>query len=1340
MSPRIELLARCLGLSVLCLGLSLGCGDGGVPPQPPPVKGVVDAAASKVAVDRSTGVLPDGHDVAVVTVTVLGKDGSPLAGRPVTVAVEGEGASVAVAAQATAANGEAQARVASTVAGVKTVRASVKDVDGAQVSLTATATVEFVAAPSIRKLVFREALPDGVAGVPLSGLEVAIQDASGAVVPDNATEVTLALGSGGIVLPEGLLKVTTVAGVARFPNVVLERAGANYHFMASAPGFEPAASTFFTVAPGAPVTVGLSTPLETAVAGVAQDLQVTVQDAYSNTVTHYTGTVKLTSTDLAATMPAAHAFTAADAGQYTFTGITFRTAGTHELQIKDGTSAISNAFNVKVSAGPLAKLLMSDFKVPVNAGASLDLTVALTDAFGNARQDFTGTVHFTSSDALAVLPPDAVFTPADQGQKRLTGLVFKTAGTQTLTGVDTANAALTTTVDADVRSLAAASFEVIAGAGPFVAGNALSYELVARDVYGNVAKGYTSTVVFTSTDAQAVLPGAFTFTLADEGRHTFSVELRTVGDQEVVATDVAAGALQGTHTYSIVPAVLDRVAFVSAPVTGNVREALADVQVALRDAYGNTIHDASRDVKLELAGGSFSQGPVTQTTADGATTFTGLVVEAEGTYQLKASVDGLLIATSADLVITDAVAPAVAQDFEATALSDSSIRLDWTAPGDDGDLGTAAAYELRYSTADITEANFDTATLATGVGAPQSPGTAETFTVTGLEVGTTYFFALKTFDGANNGSALATVSATTTDPCADYVCTPPASTCAADGRSLVTYSQACVVVAGAPSCEAGPSSTDLCPGAEGVCFEGACTTATGPAAGELFLSEVMHSPSAGTTEYLELTNTSGKLLNVAGLSVSYSDGVTAPSSITVDPGTGSALLVASGEALVLAQDAASQTNGGVSARYAYGSGFVLGNTGTLTVKQGATNVDSLTYTGAFPQTTGRAMSLASSIVGTAGSARSWYWCDSAGSLSGGDRGTPGQPNDDCGMNVNPPVDFCNIQYPKTFPSGDGVYPATISAIDSFDIFSQFYDADITTRNLNGNDFHPRIEAQLGYGADATNPEGWTWTQAGFNAGYSAPGGSNDDEMKASLRIPTPGTFSYGFRYRFTDAGAPWVYCDQNGAAVPPAGTYGSVTVHAPLTNHVVISEFCGGNGSGTAATDEFIELYNPTNSNVDLSNWQVSYKSATGTTWSSTVTIPAGKVIRAHGYFLLAGANYSGGATAPADVPYTFDTSASTTTGGHVRIQRLVSGTYVDVDKLGWGTGNSPEGTAGPAHPAVGGSLERKAVSTSTSATMAVGGTDAARGNAQDTDNNSVDFVTRAARQPQSSSSPLEFY
>ncbi|MBN9683089.1 MULTISPECIES: lamin tail domain-containing protein [unclassified Corallococcus] len=1438
MSPRIAVLARCLGLSVLCLGLSLGCKDSGTPPQPPPeVEGVVDAAASTVVVDRPTGVLANGSDFAVVTVTALRKaDGSRLSGRTVSLTLEGEGASVLESALVTNIQGEAQAHVSSTVPGVKTVKASVKDDTGKMVPLTATATVDFADVDTVRVLAFRSALPEAVAGEPLKLLAVEVRNGAGEVATDSTAEVTLSLGSGGIVFPEGQLTVAAVNGVATFPDVVLKKAGGGYHFIANAQGFEPVASTVFTVAPGAVVGVGLDRFLDTATVGVAEAQEVTLEDLYGNAATNYTGTVTLTSTDAAATLPS-HTFTAADAGRFKFEGITFRTAGPQFLTLADSAGAFSFEFRVMVSAaapselaftqqpsngtagsaladvkvslldssgnvvstattavtltltgqpgfqavtvaavdgvatfsglrvdtagtftftatagsltkesqsftvgaGAAAKLVLAAFADPVDAGDSNDVTVSVTDAFGNRIQGYTGTVRFTSSDAQAVLPADAAFVPADQGEKTVSGLVFKTAGTQSLTATDTATPALTATVNAEVRAGTAASLEVIASAGPFGAGQSLSYELVAHDAWGNVAKDYASTVTFTSSAAQAVLPGAYTFTLLDEGRHTFNVELRTVGDQSVTAVDVVEPSLTASHTYTIIPASAAHLSFASAPTTGSVRQALVDIEVAVQDAYGNAVTDASVDVQLSLVGGTFAQGIPTRTPVGGVAVFGELSVNDEGTYQFQASADGLQAITSANLIISDKEAPAAATGFSATAVDGARIRLDWQAPGDDGVLGTAALYELRYATTPLDDGSFGGATLVTGVGAPKTAGAAESFTVTGLTEGTTYYFALKTVDGADNASALATASAATTNPCEGYVCTPPAPECAEDGYSREVHASVCVVQDGAPACVAGDSTLEVCTGADAVCYAGACTSAPHPGAGELVISEVMHSPSAGTTEYLELTNTTSHLLDAQGLTVTLVDSAGTPTTFTASHLP--MLLVPPGGRTVLAQNANYASNGGVGANVFYGTDKFMDSTGSITLKQGSVTVDSLTYTSAFPQTTGRAMSLASSIIGTKGSGHAWYWCDSTGSLEGGDRGTPGNANDDCGLNVEKPLNYCAIQYPKTFPSPDGVYPATINPNVAYDIFSQFYSYDVTQRNTKGNDFYPLIEAQLGYGTDAANPAGWTWTAADFNAGFTTPN-SNNDEMKGVLQIPTAGTYSYGFRYRFK--GEPWVYCDQSGKVDPPAGTWGTVqvVVKAPLTNHVLISEFSGGNGSSTAATDEFIELYNPTNSDVDLSNWQVSYKSATGTTWGSSVTIPSGKVIRAHGYFLLGGANYSG--TATKDVGYTFDASASTTAGGNVRVQRPVSGpggtTYADVDLLGWGTGNSPEGTAAPSHPAVGGSLERKAVSTSTSTTMSTTGTDALRGNGQDTDNNGQDFVTRAVRQPQSSQSPLEFY
>ncbi|MBZ4415477.1 lamin tail domain-containing protein [Myxococcus sp. RHSTA-1-4] len=211
-------------------------------------------------------------------------------------------------------------------------------------------------------------------------------------------------------------------------------------------------------------------------------------------------------------------------------------------------------------------------------------------------------------------------------------------------------------------------------------------------------------------------------------------------------------------------------------------------------------------------------------------------------------------------------------------------------------------------------------------------------------------------------------------------------------------------------------------------------------------------------------------------------------------------------------------------------------------------------------------------------------------------------------------------------------------------------------------------------------------------------------------------------------------------------THGGVTQSAAITvaqrpavDHVVISELSA--RGVTSDTDEFVELYNPTGSDVDLSGWKLQYKSAAGTTYTGSVDIPNGKRIKAHGYLLIAHTGYTG--SPAADVTYdTFGMSAAASGGGHVRIGPNLTASNLNdpntVDKLGYGTANQPEGTAAPAHPAAGGSLERKARADSTSDTMAEGGADENAGNGQDTDNNFADFVVRSARQPQSSQSPTE--
>lgn len=91
--------------------------------------------------------------------------------------------------------------------------------------------------------------------------------------------------------------------------------------------------------------------------------------------------------------------------------------------------------------------------------------------------------------------------------------------------------------------------------------------------------------------------------------------------------------------------------------------------------------------------------------------------------------------------------------------------LRWLAPGDDGDQDTATSYEIRHSTAEISEANFGAAILPHGAPPiPQAPGSKETFAIsTGLTSGTRNWFAVQTSDDQGNTS-LTVISAVPPTP------------------------------------------------------------------------------------------------------------------------------------------------------------------------------------------------------------------------------------------------------------------------------------------------------------------------------------------------------------------------------------------------------------------------------------------------------------------------------------------------------------------------------------------------------------------------------------------------
>ncbi|MEK7067724.1 MAG: lamin tail domain-containing protein, partial [Patescibacteria group bacterium] len=186
-----------------------------------------------------------------------------------------------------------------------------------------------------------------------------------------------------------------------------------------------------------------------------------------------------------------------------------------------------------------------------------------------------------------------------------------------------------------------------------------------------------------------------------------------------------------------------------------------------------------------------------------------------------------------------------------------------------------------------------------------------------------------------------------------------------------------------------------------------------------------------------------------------------------------------------------------------------------------------------------------------------------------------------------------------------------------------------------------------------------------------------------------------------------------------------------LAENVVISEIKIGNVG--EADDEWIELYNPTNADIDLKSLplKLHIRNSVGTDNSKIINFTR-SVIPAKGFFLLASAtNYTGGV--PADATYSTSGIKLVSSGGIYISMSAASSTNV-IDQVGWGSQpfDGYENTAFTDNPSTIQSLERKAFSNSTSSAM-VNGIHQWLGNGYDSDNNSQDFVLQGTPNPQNS-------
>ncbi|MGE5392470.1 MAG: lamin tail domain-containing protein [Candidatus Saccharibacteria bacterium] len=174
-------------------------------------------------------------------------------------------------------------------------------------------------------------------------------------------------------------------------------------------------------------------------------------------------------------------------------------------------------------------------------------------------------------------------------------------------------------------------------------------------------------------------------------------------------------------------------------------------------------------------------------------------------------------------------------------------------------------------------------------------------------------------------------------------------------------------------------------------------------------------------------------------------------------------------------------------------------------------------------------------------------------------------------------------------------------------------------------------------------------------------------------------------------------------------------VSAATADHLVISQVQITGGKGKTGND-FIELHNPTDQAVSLTNWKLVKRTKTGATDSSLVSWNStdSAAVPAYGYYLWANGDYL-------DIPVTPDITRKSTIAEDNGIALKDSGGNV-IDSVGWG-GASNIFVEGAAFVSFDGgkvqSLERKP-----------GGIG---GNGQDSNSNSDDFFIQAAPHPRNS-------
>ncbi|MEW6026546.1 MAG: fibronectin type III domain-containing protein [Planctomycetota bacterium] len=610
-------------------------------------------------------------------------------------------------------------------------------------------------------------------------------------------------------LMAGTLSISTTAdGTATFSNLSISLAGQNYALSASASSYTTIVSSLFDITPSTANNLTFSAqPANTTAGATMPAVQVTVRDQYNNLVPSVAVSLTTTTQLNGTTTASSNAV-----GVVAFNDLFITTTGTYQLSARAGAIGPTNSNNFDITPATVSTVTVSGADNLTSGGASEAYTAVSKDVYNNtvtetynwSHSNGTGSVTRTANTLDGFLVGTAVITATGAssgvaGNKTVTVnpgspniLTFVQQPSTATVSVNISPAVTVRVQDINGNLLSGVAVSATTTDGTLLSGtlnrNSVGTGIATFDDLSIAAQGsyslYATTGLITATSvsftilptlpsapsgltATAISPTAISLTWTDNANNEsgFRIERFISGSwQEIYAAGANAvtytnNGLTGNTFYNY------RVrAYNAAGNSGYSNEASATTPMAPPAAPTNLVTNTvtASSIALEWVDNATNEEGFKLERSTNGTTYnlrttpapdagsfndTGLTENTTYWYRIYAFNSGGNSGYAGPISVTTLLPlPSAPSGLNATAASSSQINLNWA-----DNSSNESGFKLERS--DNGGATYPTTyTLSAG---------ATTYSNTGLNPATTYYYRVLAYNATGNSSYSNVISATT---------------------------------------------------------------------------------------------------------------------------------------------------------------------------------------------------------------------------------------------------------------------------------------------------------------------------------------------------------------------------------------------------------------------------------------------------------------------------------------------------------------------------------------------------------------------------------------------------